>query len=361
VSAGTLPTWLGLTIPTSTTTPILNFSVSPIPNSALANSSTTVNAQSCALGGTCTIPAVTGFSSGNLPPLFTISVATSTSTPALTFTASTAAQNSVLAGPATGGTGAYSFRALVAADIPALAYIPTTSAPAGTIVGTTDTQTLSNKTLAPTTIINGDTTTTPSTLQQITSTNTGSTAGIPVGYGCAIVHTFVSGSNYAGQALCVDTSGNTHFYASSSHALGSESWNVLWSTSGSLFSVASIAASISVQSPSYSGTGTATFAAGAAAGTSPTVACTTSHICDNFSGEVTLTTGTGTGIGTLLTITLPTTRTNVPNCNVTVSTTGVGALTTDQWTETTSTIVITANVALTSSTVYTVRYMCGGR
>jgi len=71
---------------------------------------------------------VTSFSSGNLSPLFTTSVATSTTTPAQTFTASTAAQNAVLAGPATGGTGAYSFRALVAADIPSLSgtYVQTT-------------------------------------------------------------------------------------------------------------------------------------------------------------------------------------------------------------------------------------------
>lgn len=68
-------------------------------------------------GGTGT---VTDVSSGNFPPLFNVSIANPTTTPALTFTASLAAQNSVLAGPATGGTGAYSFRALVAADIPLL-------------------------------------------------------------------------------------------------------------------------------------------------------------------------------------------------------------------------------------------------
>lgn len=48
---------------------------------------------------------VTSFSAGNLSPLFTVSVATSTSTPVLTFTLSNAAQNSVFAGPATGGAG----------------------------------------------------------------------------------------------------------------------------------------------------------------------------------------------------------------------------------------------------------------
>jgi hypothetical protein len=64
--------------------------------------------------GTCATPGgggtVTTFSAGNLGPLFTTSVATATSTPALSFTASSAAQNSVLAGPASGGAGAYSFQ-----------------------------------------------------------------------------------------------------------------------------------------------------------------------------------------------------------------------------------------------------------
>ena len=53
---------------------------------------------------------VTSFSAGNLSPLFTTSVATAASTPALTFTLSNAAQNSVLAGPASGGAGAPSYQ-----------------------------------------------------------------------------------------------------------------------------------------------------------------------------------------------------------------------------------------------------------
>ncbi len=61
---------------------------------------------------------VTSFSAGNLSPLFTTSVATATTTPALSFSLSSAAQNSVFAGPATGGSGAPSYRALVSLDIP---------------------------------------------------------------------------------------------------------------------------------------------------------------------------------------------------------------------------------------------------
>lgn len=63
---------------------------------------------------------LSNFGAGNLAPLFTTNVSAPTSNPGLTFTASTAAQNSFLAGPSTGGTGAYSFRAIVAADIPTL-------------------------------------------------------------------------------------------------------------------------------------------------------------------------------------------------------------------------------------------------
>ena len=53
---------------------------------------------------------VTSFSAGTLSPLFTTSVATATSTPALTFSLSNAAQNSVFAGPASGGVGAPSYQ-----------------------------------------------------------------------------------------------------------------------------------------------------------------------------------------------------------------------------------------------------------
>ena len=62
---------------------------------------------------------VTTFSSGDLNPLFTTNVTNSTSTPGLSFNGVTANANVVLAGPVTGGTDVYSFRALVGADLPA--------------------------------------------------------------------------------------------------------------------------------------------------------------------------------------------------------------------------------------------------
>ena len=64
VAAGTWPSWLTPTVTNATTTPTVAVAASAIPNVALANSATTVNGQTCALGGTCTI--ATGSST---PPL----------------------------------------------------------------------------------------------------------------------------------------------------------------------------------------------------------------------------------------------------------------------------------------------------
>jgi len=56
-AAGTWPAWLTPTVTNATTTPSLAVAALAIPNTALANSATTVNGQSCALGATCTITA----------------------------------------------------------------------------------------------------------------------------------------------------------------------------------------------------------------------------------------------------------------------------------------------------------------
>ena len=109
----------------------------------------------------------------------------------------------------------------------------------------------------------------------------------------------------------------------------------------------------------FMGGGTMTLATGAAAGSSPAIACATSHVCDGVSGTVTLTTGTSPTTGTLATISFPNTHSNYANCMVaTESATAV--LTTNTWTESTTAITISANTALTATTAYTVKYWCGG-
>jgi hypothetical protein len=107
------------------------------------------------------------------------------------------------------------------------------------------------------------------------------------------------------------------------------------------------------------GTGTMGVAAGAAAGSSPTIACGASHTCDGISGTVTLTTGSSPTTGTLATLSFPNTHTNQANCMVsTLSATA--QITSTTWAESTTAITITANAALTASTAYTIKYWCGG-
>ncbi|MGD0347572.1 MAG: hypothetical protein ABSA85_12490 [Terracidiphilus sp.] len=109
----------------------------------------------------------------------------------------------------------------------------------------------------------------------------------------------------------------------------------------------------------FMGTGTMSLTPGAAAGSSPSIACATSHVCDGVSGTVTLTTGTSPTTGTLATLSFPNTHTNYANCMVMTENTS-GTITTNTWTESATAITITANAALTASTAYTMKYWCGG-
>jgi len=108
------------------------------------------------------------------------------------------------------------------------------------------------------------------------------------------------------------------------------------------------------------GSGTMSLAANAAAGSSPTIACATSHVCDGVSGTVTLTTGASPTTGTLATLSFPNTHSNDANCVVTPTLSGAGLVTTITWSESATALTLTANTALTASTAYQVRYWCGG-
>ncbi len=107
------------------------------------------------------------------------------------------------------------------------------------------------------------------------------------------------------------------------------------------------------------GTGTMGVAAGAAAGSGPSIACATSHVCDGVSGTVALTTGTSPTTGTLATLNFPNTHSNQANCVVTTLN-ATAVITSNTWTESTTAITITANATLTASTAYTIKYWCGG-
>lgn len=108
------------------------------------------------------------------------------------------------------------------------------------------------------------------------------------------------------------------------------------------------------------GTGTMTLTAGSAAGTSPTIACATSHVCDGVSGTVSLTIGSSPTTGTLATLGFPNTHTNQANCVVTPTLSGAGLVTSITWSESTTAVTLTANTAPAASTAYQIRYWCGG-
>lgn len=102
--------------------------------------------------------------------------------------------------------------------------------------------------IGPATTLNGDLTTTPSTGQMVLSTNSGSTAGIPVGYACWIQHAFVSGVNYVATASCTSTLVNsmvTLYTSSTAAPLGSEVYTLKTTTSstGNISSTGSVTGS----------------------------------------------------------------------------------------------------------------------
>ena len=123
-SAGNLSPLFTSNVATATTTPALTFTLSTQAQKTFfagpasgADAAPTFRALVAGdmPAGTGT---VTSFSAGNLSPLFTTSVATATTTPALTFSLSSSEINFVFAGPASGSPGAPSFRALVGQDLP---------------------------------------------------------------------------------------------------------------------------------------------------------------------------------------------------------------------------------------------------
>ena len=130
--SGGFPSWLTPSVTNNTTTPSLALSASSIPNSALANSSVTVNTStglsgggSVALGGTITVgPDSSHYLPTNTSGTFCVWTGTGTCS---TLAPNT---NNILVGNGSGGI-----------------QDSGKTAPAGALVGTTDTQSLTSKTL----------------------------------------------------------------------------------------------------------------------------------------------------------------------------------------------------------------------
>ena len=93
-------------------------------------------------GGTVTSVAL------SLPSIFTVSGSPVTSSGTLTGSLATQSANLVFAGPSSGSAAAPTFRSLVAADIPALSYAPTTGSTSITTLGTITTGTWNGSVLS---------------------------------------------------------------------------------------------------------------------------------------------------------------------------------------------------------------------
>ena len=92
-----------------------------VTNTKLANSSTTVNGVTCALGSPCTVPVgsgtLTNFTASSFPPWIVPSVTNSTTTPNLTVATPTQTADQFLASPC-GATGPVGVRGICLADLP---------------------------------------------------------------------------------------------------------------------------------------------------------------------------------------------------------------------------------------------------
>jgi hypothetical protein len=127
-----------------------------------------------------------------------------------------------------------------------------------------------------------------------------------------------------------------------------------------------IAFATGISALGVAGSGTATFAAGAGAGTSPgTIQCLVSHVCDSVSGMIQLLTvgSSPPASGTILTVTLGSTRSNQPNCNVQAwdVSTGVPVALGVPVTTTTTLVSTLSGTALTAGHQVQFVYHCGGQ
>jgi hypothetical protein len=170
-------------------------------------------------------------------------------------------------------------------------------------------------------------------------------------------------SGFAGNLLCLQVNGGACLATVNSYG-GISTAFTLSASHGSTGDIQ--AGNGGIQAKSFGGISSATLTAGAAAGTSPTIACATSHVCSAVNGTINLTTGSSPTTGALLTISSSgLTHTNQPDCQAQVTLTAspytnpLGS-TNPMFSYSTTVWTLNVGTALSASTAYTVTYTCLG-
>ena len=464
--AGNWPAWMTPSVANGGTTPTLSVAVNSIPNAALANSGTTVNGQSCTLGGSCTVAAAAstltgaalaaGVTGSSLTSLGTVASGTWQATPiANSYLANSGTtvngQSCTLGGSCTVAaaastlTGAALAAGVTGSSLTSVGTVTTgvwhgTSVAAG--YGGTGSSAVPGSGQVPVgnsggtayspQTVSGDGTLSSAGALTVTKTNGsafGTAATVNTGTSGATVPllngsnswsanttTFANGSAAADYLVVQAGSGADQIGAVEfANYAGASQWEVRKDASNALrirdaangadriigFQAGQLglnsagANAVVVNNTSGSGTGgfivynggstaeltvtssgnttangflsgkfyignaAMTAATGAAAGSSPTIACATS--CTGAQGTYSITTGTGTTTGTLATLTFPSTHANTADCVGNLYLPGTGQV--SNWEPVAGTASLGLKVdttALAASTTYKFTYWCGG-
>jgi hypothetical protein len=162
--------------------------------------------------------------------------------------------------------------------------------------------------------------------------------------GFAMTANFITGSQEGDFINCSNTGGGFAFYQKSGASTGTQIFRI-----DGLGKVNSTTLSGGLGTPP-------TFVVGAGAGTGATVVCLSGHVCDNVSGDLSLTTGTATAAGNIVNVNFGITRSNFPNCTVSIS----SAVTAYPNGIIANKLPIDTASPLTASLQYSLNYICMG-
>jgi hypothetical protein len=292
----------------------------------------------------------------SLPAQFSVANSPVTNSGTLTATWVSQAGHSFLAGLDSSSTGTPAFRAIAADDVPTLNQSTSGNAATATASDHSPTQCSSGL------YSQGDTTGWAANCATVqysqlggsvptwNQNTTGTAAGITQ---AASIHIDNSaGANY----VCINCDNNTGTSGFVVQNGTGSSPTTEFQVNGS----GNTTATGFLASKGWFGNYAATFTAGAAAGSSPTIGCLSGHTCTNIQGTVSIHTGTATTTGTIVTVNFNHTQNNDLDCATDFQLAGTGHLTTYDATSSTSGLVIaTDGFTPAASTTYTLTYVCG--